>query len=73
MVGGPKSVGEYIKRAYSPGPSAFDAKFMAEVYEQTFRVEVTDAHSVPESSSRPWRWAVTWTDAGWLRPRCKRP
>ncbi len=50
-VGGPKSVGEHIKRTYSPaGARAFDAKFMGGVYEQTFRVEVTDAHSVPETS-----------------------
>ncbi len=48
-IGGPTSVGEYIKRAYQPdGIRAFDAEFMGDqVYEQPFVVQVTDAESVP--------------------------
>lgn len=49
VVGGPRSVGEHIKRAYAPGGErAFDAEFMAGVYEHTFTVEITDADRVPE-------------------------
>ena len=48
MVGGPPSVGEHIRRVYSRGGSrAFDADFMAGVYEHPFTVEITAADKVP--------------------------
>jgi predicted NBD/HSP70 family sugar kinase len=48
MVGGPPSVGEHIRRVYSRGgPRAFDADFMAGVYEHPFTVEITEADKVP--------------------------
>jgi len=47
-IGGPKSIGEYIKNAYKPdGLRAFDEKFMARVYERPFEVIVTDADKIP--------------------------
>jgi len=48
-VGGPRSVGETIRRAYAPGGiRAFDAAFMGDqVYERPFVVELTDAEHVP--------------------------
>lgn len=47
-VGGPKSVGEHIKQAYSAsGSRKFDADFMGGVYEHPFTVEITDADKVP--------------------------
>ncbi|MEN6416419.1 MAG: ROK family protein [Armatimonadota bacterium] len=47
-VGGPKSVGEHIKKVYSStGERAFDADFMGGVYERPFTVEITDADKVP--------------------------
>jgi predicted NBD/HSP70 family sugar kinase len=50
-VGGPKTVGEHIRRAYSPGGTrAFDSGFMAGVYEHPFEVEVTDADKVSPAS-----------------------
>ncbi len=49
IIGGPKSIGEYIKNAYAPGGlREFDAKFMGRVYEKEFTVEITDADKVPE-------------------------
>jgi len=49
VIGGPRSIGEYIKRAYAPGGiRAWDAEFMAGVYEREFTVELTDPGSVPE-------------------------
>ncbi len=49
VVGGPRSVGEYIKKAYTPGGMrAWDADFMGGVYEHPFTVEVTDPDKVPE-------------------------
>lgn len=51
MVGGPKSVGEHIKKVYSAdGPRKFDFNFMANVYENPFTVVVTDAASIPGPS-----------------------
>jgi predicted NBD/HSP70 family sugar kinase len=48
MVGGPHSVGEHLKRVYSPaGARAFDADFMGSVYEHPFTVDITDAEKVP--------------------------
>ncbi|HLJ85289.1 MAG TPA: ROK family protein [Candidatus Angelobacter sp.] len=49
-VGGPASIGQFIKDAYSPtGSRKFDADFMGGVYEQPFTVVVTDEHSVPDT------------------------
>ncbi len=43
IVGGPGSIGEHIRRVYSPeGTRAFDAEFMAGVYEHPFTVETTN-------------------------------
>ncbi len=51
IVGGPRSIGEHIREAYSPhGARAFDYDFMGGVYEHTFTVEITDANKVPEPS-----------------------
>ena len=50
-IGGPREIGLGIRGIYSPGGErAFDAKFMGEVYEHPFTVEVVDAESVPESN-----------------------
>lgn len=48
-VGGPRAVGEAIRRSYAPGGArAFDAHFMGqEVYGQTFTVTVCDPDQVP--------------------------
>lgn len=46
--GGPKEMGEHIRRIYSAGGErSFDAELMARVYEQSFEVAVTDAGIVP--------------------------
>jgi predicted NBD/HSP70 family sugar kinase len=48
IVGGPPSVGRHIQQVYAPGgPRAFDANFMAGVYEHPFTVEATGAGKVP--------------------------
>lgn len=56
-VGGPGSVGEHIRRLYSPdGVRAFDYRFMGEdVYDRTFTVIVGDSPEVPpaKESSKP--------------------
>jgi len=50
IIGGPSSIGEYIKKVYSPGGERdFDAKFMARVYEKPFTVEITNADNVPSA------------------------
>jgi predicted NBD/HSP70 family sugar kinase len=48
-IGGPRSIGEYIRQAYSPqGERAFDYHFMGEqVYEQTFSVVPCKLAEVP--------------------------
>lgn len=47
-IGGPKSIGEYIRKAYVPGGlREFDAGFMQKIYEKPFTVVVTDVDSVP--------------------------
>jgi predicted NBD/HSP70 family sugar kinase len=47
-VGGPASIGEYVKQAYTPGGArAFDMDLWAGVYEKPFVVEVTAADKVP--------------------------
>jgi len=55
-IGGPKSIGEYIRKAYTVGGiREFDAKFMSRVYEKDFTVVVTDYENVPEEmeSAKP--------------------
>lgn len=50
-IGGPKSIGEYIKKAYAPGGiREFDAKFMSRVYEKPFTVEICKADQVADSN-----------------------
>ncbi|HTX92400.1 MAG TPA: ROK family protein [Anaerolineales bacterium] len=48
-IGGPRFIGEYIRKAYSPdGPQKFDYHFMGDqVYEQTFTVVSCDPAEVP--------------------------
>lgn len=49
VVGGPKSVGEHIKKVYSAsGERSFDWEFMGGVYEREFTVECVDPDNVPE-------------------------
>ncbi|NPV09768.1 MAG: ROK family protein [Anaerolineae bacterium] len=50
-VGGPRSIGEYIKRVYSPeGERKFDYHFMGEdVYERTFTVVPCEPDDVPRA------------------------
>jgi predicted NBD/HSP70 family sugar kinase len=51
VIGGPRSIGEHIKKTYSSGGArAFDADFMGGVYEHPFTVENTDPAKVPEPS-----------------------
>jgi len=49
-VGGPQSVGEYIKKSYAPGGArAFDYHFMGEdVYDGTFTVVPCDSSQMPD-------------------------
>jgi predicted NBD/HSP70 family sugar kinase len=47
-VGGPKAIGEYIRKCYSAtGARAFDVELMGRAYEHSFEVIVTDPESVP--------------------------
>jgi predicted NBD/HSP70 family sugar kinase len=48
-IGGPRSVGEYLRKVYSPdGPRAFDVDFMGPtVYERPFEIVMTEADKVP--------------------------
>ena len=51
VVGGPRSVGEYVRNAYTPeGMRSFDEKFMSDVFEHPFTVEVTEPGQVPEAN-----------------------
>lgn len=56
-VGGPRSIGEYLKQYYAPdGPRSFDYHFMGEdVYERTFTVVPCDVSAVPpeEETTKP--------------------
>ena len=46
--GGPKAIGEYLKRWYLESVArAFAVDLMSRVYERPFEVVLTDAHSVP--------------------------
>jgi predicted NBD/HSP70 family sugar kinase len=46
--GGPKEIGEQIRRAYSErGERAFDAELMTRVYERPFEVAIMEAGAVP--------------------------
>ena len=51
-MGGPRSVGERIRLAYSPkGAHSFDCRFMAEqVFERPFSVEICEADDVPAAN-----------------------
>ena len=50
-MGGPRNVGEHIRRTYSPqGARAFDAEFMGGMYERPFTVEITSPEKTPEPS-----------------------
>lgn len=50
VIGGPRSVGEHIKKICAVGGSReFDADFMGGVYENPFIVEVTDVENVPSA------------------------
>ena len=53
-VGGPRSVGEYIRSCYAPGgPREFDARFMsADVYEMPFTVVPCDESEVPPENEK---------------------
>jgi predicted NBD/HSP70 family sugar kinase len=53
-VGGPRSIGEYLRECYSPnGIRSFDYHFMGEdVYEKTFTVVPCDPADVPAESER---------------------
>jgi predicted NBD/HSP70 family sugar kinase len=51
VAGGPRSIGEHVRQVYSArGARAFDAEFMAGVYERPFTVEITDSEKIPEPS-----------------------
>jgi predicted NBD/HSP70 family sugar kinase len=51
IFGGPKDLGERLKRAYHKGGEReFDADFMAKIYENDFIVEVVDVNQVPDTS-----------------------
>lgn len=48
-IGGSKSIGEYISRAYAKGGiREFDANFMEKIYEKPFTVVITEFENVPE-------------------------
>ena len=48
VVGGPRSVGDHIRRVYATnGARKFDVDLMAGVYEHPFTVEITDPDKVP--------------------------
>ncbi len=52
-VGGPKAIGEHIRRCYSEaGERAFDVELMSRVYERPFEVVVTEAGAVPGEKER---------------------
>ncbi|HHW22662.1 MAG TPA: ROK family protein [Clostridiaceae bacterium] len=54
IFGGPQYLGEYLKKAYAPGGlRAFDAEFMARVYDNPFEVVVTDYYKVPAENEKP--------------------
>ena len=49
-LGGPREIGEYLARFYSPaGARAFDVKLMEQVYEKSFTVEIADLSQIPAS------------------------
>lgn len=52
-IGGPASIGSYIKKAYSEGGiREFDWKFMGNVYEKPFTVEITEYDKVPAEKEK---------------------
>jgi len=47
IIGGPKEIGEYIKRLYSQkGKRFFDADFMSNIYEKPFTVEISNTKKI---------------------------
>jgi len=51
IIGGPKSIGEHIRKTYAPGGErAFDANLMSGVYEHPLTVDITDADKVPSAN-----------------------
>jgi hypothetical protein len=51
IVGGPRSIGDYIRQMYSAGGArAFAAGFMSGVYQHPFTVQVTHPEGIPEPS-----------------------
>jgi predicted NBD/HSP70 family sugar kinase len=52
-AGGPKEVGEHIRKVYSPrGRRAFDVDFMSTVYERPFQVRITEPGKIPLSREK---------------------
>jgi len=50
FVGGPKAIGEFIRRTYSPrGARKFDCELMGAAYQEKFRVVVTTPARVPRA------------------------
>jgi len=50
IIGGPKAIGEYIKKTYSPrGARKFDCDLMGTAYGKKFQVVVTTAAKVPKA------------------------
>ena len=53
IIGGPKQIGEYIKKVYSKeGKHAFDVKFMSAIYGKSFTVEVSDTKKIPTAREK---------------------
>jgi hypothetical protein len=53
IIGGPKQIGEYIKKLYSQkGKRAFDANFMSSIYEKPFTVEIYDIEKIPPAKEK---------------------
>ncbi|MDB6064560.1 MAG: hypothetical protein JWR26_768 [Pedosphaera sp.] len=52
-LGGPKAIGEHIRRHYSKGGERdFDTDLMSRVYERPFEVVVSDAESAPAAKEK---------------------
>ncbi len=64
-IGGPRFIGEYIRKAYAPdGERKFDYHFMGDqVYERAFKVIPCDPAEVPPPARSARNWAATWTAA----------
>ncbi len=54
VVGGPKAIGEHIRRLYAPGGArAFDVDLMTTVYDRPFTVEQVEAGAAPAARTLP--------------------